>query len=103
MVRVCVVAEVPVFGICRGIQEMNVALGGSLHHRLHLLEGTDDHRMPRRDDMTIEEVFKLRHPPKCHGSMAVGIDGRGVSDPLPAGVSRRPDPVETSPDPGTGR
>ena len=62
MVRACVAAEVPVFGICRGIQEMNVALGGSLHYRLHLLEGKDDHRMPRRDDVTIEEVFRLRHP-----------------------------------------
>ena len=62
MVRACVAAEVPVFGICRGIQEMNVALGGSLHYRLHLLEDKDDHRMPRRDDVTIEEVFRLRHP-----------------------------------------
>lgn len=62
MVRACVAAEVPVFGICRGIQEMNVALGGSLHYRLHLLDGKDDHRMPRRDDVTIEEVFRLRHP-----------------------------------------
>ena len=49
------------FGICRGIQEMNVALGGSLHYRLHLLEDKDDHRMPRHDDVTVEEIFKLRH------------------------------------------
>ena len=62
MVRACVAAEVPVFGICRGIQEMNVALGGSLHYRLHLLEDKDDHRMPRRDDVTVEEIFELRHP-----------------------------------------
>ena len=62
MVRACVAAEVPVFGICRGIQEMNVALGGSLHYRLHLLEDKDDHRMPRRDDVTAEEIFMLRHP-----------------------------------------
>ena len=62
MVRACVAAEVPVFGICRGIQEMNVALGGSLHYRLHLLEDKDDHRMPRRDDVTVEEIFRLRHP-----------------------------------------
>jgi len=26
---------VPIFGICRGFQEMNVALGGSLHQKLH--------------------------------------------------------------------
>ena len=62
MVRACVAAEVPVFGICRGIQEMNVALGGSLHYRLHLLEDKDDHRMPRHDDVTVDEIFKLRHP-----------------------------------------
>ena len=62
MVRACVAAEVPVFGICRGIQEMNVALGGSLHYRLHLLEDKDDHRMPRHDDVTVEEIFRLRHP-----------------------------------------
>jgi len=62
MVRACVAAEVPVFGICRGIQEMNVALGGSLHYRLHLLDDKDDHRMPRHDDVTVEEIFRLRHP-----------------------------------------
>ena len=62
MVRACVAAEVPVFGICRGIQEMNVALGGSLHYRLHLVEGMDDHRMPRHEDVTVEEIFRLRHP-----------------------------------------
>ena len=61
MVRACVAAEVPVFGICRGIQEMNVALGGSLHYRLHLLEDKDDHRMPQRDDVTVEEIFEPRH------------------------------------------
>ena len=61
MVRACVAAEVPLFGICRGIQEMNVALGGSLHYRLHLLEDKDDHRMPRHDDVTVEEIFELRH------------------------------------------
>ena len=58
MVRACVAAQVPVFGICRGIQEMNVALGGSLHYRLHLLEDKDDHRMPRDENVTAEEIFK---------------------------------------------
>ena len=62
MVRACVAAQVPVFGICRGIQEMNVALGGSLHYRLHLLEDKDDHRMPRDENVTAEEIFKPRHP-----------------------------------------
>lgn len=61
MVRACVASRVPVFGVCRGIQEINVALGGSLHYRVHLLPGKEDHRMPRDPDVAIEEVFKLRH------------------------------------------
>ena len=61
LVRACIERGVPIFGICRGIQEMNVALGGSLYYRLHLEPDLHDHRMPRRDDITTEEVFELRH------------------------------------------
>ena len=31
LVEVCVARGVPIFGVCRGLQEMNVAFGGSLH------------------------------------------------------------------------
>ena len=61
LVRACIEHKVPIFGVCRGIQEMNVAMGGSLHYRIHLLEGKEDHRMPRHDNVTMEEIFKLRH------------------------------------------
>ncbi|MBS38418.1 MAG: hypothetical protein CMO26_21145 [Thiotrichales bacterium] len=64
LVQEAVRMGVPVFGICRGIQELNVALGGSLHYRIHLLPGKNDHRMPRHDDVTTEEVFKLKHTVK---------------------------------------
>jgi putative glutamine amidotransferase len=37
-------AGVPLLGICRGFQEMNVALGGSLWQKLHELPGNLDHR-----------------------------------------------------------
>lgn len=37
-------AGIPVFGVCRGFQEMNVALGGTLHQRVHEAAGYRDHR-----------------------------------------------------------
>ena len=62
LVRACIAGRVPVFGICRGIQEINVALGGSLHYRIHQLPGKSDHRMPHREDVTREEIYQLKHP-----------------------------------------
>ena len=48
LIRRCVERGVPVLGLCLGLQEVNVAFGGSLHQRVHDLDGTFDHRM-RRD------------------------------------------------------
>ena len=44
LIRKAVEAGVPVFGICRGFQEMNVAFGGTLHQKLHEVPGFLDHR-----------------------------------------------------------
>jgi putative glutamine amidotransferase len=60
LIRACIDHGIPVFGICRGIQEINVALGGSLHYRLHTLPGKLDHRMRR--DLPHEQRLDLRHP-----------------------------------------
>ncbi|MFT5180168.1 MAG: putative glutamine amidotransferase [Alphaproteobacteria bacterium] len=60
MVRAAVDRGVPLFGICRGIQEINVAFGGSLHPYLWEVEGKSDHRMPQTD--VLEDRFAPRHP-----------------------------------------
>ena len=59
LIRACVERGQPVLGICRGFQEINVALGGSLHPEIRDLPGRMNHRMP--PDATLEEKFALRH------------------------------------------
>ncbi len=44
LIRAAIARGVPVFGICRGFQEINVALGGSLLQEVHNTPGFDDHR-----------------------------------------------------------
>jgi putative glutamine amidotransferase len=44
LIRAAVAANLPVLAICRGIQELNVALGGTLHQLVHEVPGRRDHR-----------------------------------------------------------
>ncbi len=44
LIRRALAAGLPLFAICRGAQEANVALGGSLHQAVHRVEGRRDHR-----------------------------------------------------------
>jgi len=65
LVEACVDRAVPIFGICRGLQEMNVAFGGSLHPEVRELPGRMNHRMPRLDNGEIHPdvnvIFADRH------------------------------------------
>lgn len=44
LVRAALAAGVPILAICRGFQEVNVALGGTLHQKVHAVPGLMDHR-----------------------------------------------------------
>ena len=59
LIRAAVEAGAPVFGICRGFQELAVAFGSTLHPEIRELPGRMNHRMP--PDGTLEEKFALRH------------------------------------------
>ena len=65
LVETCVARGVPLFGVCRGFQEMNVAFGGSLHPEIRDLPGRVNHRMPRLPTGEIHPdqavVFADRH------------------------------------------
>lgn len=72
LVEACVERAIPIFGICRGFQEMNVALGGSLHPEIREIPGRMNHRMPRlptgeiHPDPTV--IFADRHDVKLDPS-----------------------------------
>ena len=65
LTEACVARGVPIFGICRGLQEMNVAFGGSLHPEIREIPGRMNHRMPRLENGEIHPdptvVFADRH------------------------------------------
>jgi putative glutamine amidotransferase len=97
LIRACVERGVPVLGICRGFQEMNVAFGGSLHPEIRELPGRINHRMPRLENGEIhpdlEVVFADRHEVRlvpggtfagifgCETIRVNSLHGQGILDP----------------------
>jgi len=93
----CVARGIPLFGICRGLQEMNVAFGGTLHPEIRDLPGRMNHRMPRLENGDIhpdvEVVFADRHEVKltpggtfaailgCETIRVNSLHGQGILDP----------------------
>jgi putative glutamine amidotransferase len=75
LIRRAVERGMPVFGICRGFQEMNVAFGGTLHQRLHEVPGHLDHR----DDET--QPLEVQYGP----AHEVTLEPGGVLRSLAAG------------------
>ena len=65
LIRTCVEKAIPVFGICRGMQEMAVAYGSTLHPEIRDLPGKMNHRMPRLENGEIhpdkDVIFADRH------------------------------------------
>jgi gamma-glutamyl-gamma-aminobutyrate hydrolase PuuD len=44
LIRAAIKRGIPLLAICRGFQEVNVALGGTLHQAVHAVAGMADHR-----------------------------------------------------------
>ncbi|TRX57827.1 gamma-glutamyl-gamma-aminobutyrate hydrolase family protein [Thalassomonas sp. M1454] len=60
LIKKAVDLGVPIMGICRGFQEMNVAFGGSLHQKLHQVSGLIEHR--ENNDLPLEQQYAAAHP-----------------------------------------
>jgi putative glutamine amidotransferase len=59
LVHSCMAQGVPLLGVCRGFQEINVALGGSLHQQVQNVPGMMDHRAS--DDWPLEQQYAPVH------------------------------------------
>lgn len=55
LVRAAILAGLPLLAICRGMQELNVALGGTLHQRLQDLPDRLDHSTPLLPDPKVRQ------------------------------------------------
>ncbi len=76
LIRAALAAGVPLLGICRGFQELNVALGGTLHQRVHEVAGLSDHR----EDTTapLEVQYGPAHPVRlAPGGVLARLAGSG--------------------------
>lgn len=72
LVRRALAKGLPVLSICRGMQELNVALGGTLATEIQDLPGRIDHRAPQSDAQ--EARFAIRHPVEVRpGGLLSGI------------------------------
>lgn len=59
LVRRAVERGLPLFGVCRGFQEVNVAFGGTLYQAVHEVMGLNDHREDK--NAPIEVQYELSH------------------------------------------
>lgn len=76
LIRKAIEAGVPLLAICRGIQELNVALGGTLATEIQERPGSLDHRAPVSDIQA--ERFAIRQTVSIKpGSCLAGVFGAG--------------------------
>jgi putative glutamine amidotransferase len=54
LIPLAVSSGVPVLGVCRGFQEMNVAFGGTLWQKVHEVPGLVDHREDKSEPLEVQ-------------------------------------------------
>lgn len=78
LMRAAIAAGKPVLAICRGFQELNVALGGSLHQHVHELPGHLDHREPQ--GVAVDREYAPAHAIAITpGGLLAGIGGMATA------------------------
>ena len=88
LIRAAFETKKPLFAICRGCQELNVALGGSLHQAVHTVDGHKDHRA--RPNVPLDEAYGPIHPVFLRGKLRdwIGSDKIVVNSLHWQGIAR---------------
>ncbi len=93
LIRRTIALGVPLFAVCRGIQELNVALGGTLEPAVHEQPGMMDHREETSQPRHVQ--YAPRHPvdlaeggmlQRLLGARQIGVNslhGQGLRDLAP--------------------
>jgi putative glutamine amidotransferase len=69
LIRAAIAQGVPLLAICRGMQELNVALGGSLDQRIQDLDGRMDHSTPSDQPIPLVRTGKAHCVQLMEGSL----------------------------------
>lgn len=95
LIRAAVATGIPLLGICRGFQEINVAFGGSLHQAVHEAGDLSDHREAKDQPLEVQygQVHgvrtvaggRLAEITGCTEFMVNSLHGQGI-DRLGAGL-----------------
>jgi len=90
LVKACVDKSVPLLGVCRGFQEINVALGGSLLQQVQEVSGMMDHREPKTEPYAVQ--YAARHAVRLEPGSALaqwaGADTAQVNSLHGQGIGR---------------
>jgi putative glutamine amidotransferase len=76
LIRAAIARGLPVLAICRGIQELNVALGGSLIQRVHERPGRLDHR---GGPGSLEQRYGPKHRIRVSGKLATIVGAQELT------------------------
>jgi putative glutamine amidotransferase len=89
LIKTAIKLQMPVLAVCRGLQEVNVALGGSLHQKVHEAPGLNDHRENQHQDL--DDQYAVSHTininphgllktiTKTDTAMVNSLHGQGIS------------------------
>jgi putative glutamine amidotransferase len=81
--------DLPLFGACRGLQDLNTAMGGSLHQSVHEVSGLNDHREDQQTELaeqygdvhavTLTEAGMLARITGCKTMQVNSLHSQGIN------------------------